>query len=107
MKKTEKKRNMFIVSWSEWDIDTDNLSVGSFEHPYRSLKSAMEAVMKCILSQAEDLLSMYDPEDRKDAYGTDDPKELVKELVTMETRFTVEVKDPTTVAMYLISKYEI
>lgn len=115
MKKTISKRknppaNIFVVSWGEYEDDTDNLSSGTFNDIYTTKKKAVDEVWNAMLNCMLGSLSANDKSEWKELYGSDNPDEILHKCVKVsydETYF--EYTDPvySTRCNYTIVKYAV
>ena len=111
MKKTTTPKNIFVISWSAIDMnEPENSSSGTFRNIFSTKKKARQAIMDEIASLAAIDLDAYDTdEDKIDALGTADVRELAKKMVLRETcgGMYVECKNSSSVVtQFSIAKYD-
>jgi len=112
MKKTTEKKNpknIFVISWSAIDTDEPkNSSSGTFHNIFSTKKKARQAVMDEVASLAAQDLDAYDTdEDKVDALGTANVRELAKKMVLIDQGMYVECENAIgVVTQFSIAKYD-
>lgn len=100
----EKENKIFVVSWAEYDRDTDNLTSGTFAFIYSSLEKARKAVMDVIRDTVRDDTDCYEKSHWKSVYGTTNFDRIVNKFIEKDEGQFILVSNPN---MDIVTHYNI
>lgn len=106
MKTKTSSTEFYVVAWSDYDPNTESVTIGTLSEIYSTKQKARNAVMRLIVERAKDDMSVYDKSEWKSVFGTEDPKEVAAKSIRMNTGTYFEVESETCRSQYTIDRFD-
>ena len=104
-----KKSNteFYVVSWTDYDTDSNNISTGFLSELYPTLAKARAAVKNLVLTAAQEDMEAYNKDELKEVFGTEDPEIYAKTMITTDQKkYIVAERDTGVVMHYTIENFD-
>jgi hypothetical protein len=102
-------KEIFVVSWADWDGNEDNMTSGTFTDIFSTYEAARKAVEDAIDQTVADDMYAFDESDYEDVYGTKDKAEIKRKFIRTDTHDFIVVQNPNTdyENQYTITRYSL